>query len=206
MESAAVNEASYDLSIWIGLCLLLVLSACTYSPQDIKVTNVPFNVFESSTQEVDIDTIFETATQEVHKVLPGAYFQGMIFSGECHDLPRFRGKLIFVFAQVRPAIPRRQVMRATVVVDTVRQVMEIDYEDVSSFYPSTKRRVFIGGHAIKKVIVASYQNIVKLGHCEGDITLTQLDDFWIVRCGSLGDFSQKCQFKIKNAEINDGAE
>jgi len=203
-----VNRSSKSksiLNVWMSLCFLLVLSACTYGFQDIKVTGIPADVFEPGTQEFDIDILFETALQEVRKVLSGAYFQGMIFSGRCQDLPRLRGKLIFVFAQVRPAIPRQQVIRATVVIDTVRQVMEIDYGNVSAFYPSTKHRAFIGGQAIEEIAVASYQNVIKLGRCEGDITLTQFDDFWSVRCGSLNDFSQKCQFKIEYAEIGDSA-
>ncbi|MGC8880553.1 MAG: hypothetical protein ACP5R2_15170 [Anaerolineae bacterium] len=188
-----------------GLCLLLLLSACTYSFQfqDVKVTDVPIDVLKPGTQEVNVDVVFETVTQRVHETLPKAYFQGMVFSGRCQDLPHLQGKLVLVFRQVRMAIPRQQVVRATASVDTLRQTMDLYYEDVSNFYPSTKHRTFSGDHSIKEIAAIAHQHITELGLCDGDVTLTQLNDSWDVRCGSLSDFIQKCRFEIENAKIRD---
>lgn len=192
-------------SIYGGLCLLLLLSACTYNFQDVKMTDVPIDVLRPGIQEVDVDAVFETVTQRVHETLPKAYFQGMVFSGRCQNLPRLQGKLVFVFAQVRMGIPGRQVVRATASVDTVRQTMDLYYEDVSNFYPSTKRRTFSGDQSIKEIAATAHQHITELGLCDGDVTLTQLNDSWDVRCGSLSDFIQKCRFEIENGEIRNGA-
>lgn len=188
-----------------GVCLLLLLSACTYGFQfqDVKVTDVPINVLNPGTQEVNVDVVFATVTQRVHETLPKAYFQGMVFSGRCQDLPRLQGKLILVFTQVRTAIPRQQVVRATASVDTLRQAMDLYYEDVSNFYPSTKRRTFSGDRPIKEIAAIAYQHITELGLCDGDVTLTQLNDSWEVRCGSLSDFVQKCRFEIEDGKIRD---
>ena len=185
--------------------LLLLLSACTYGFQfqDIKVTDVPINVLKPGTQEVNLDVVFTTVTQKVHETLPKAYFQGMVFSGKCQDLPRLQGKLVLVFTQVRTAIPKQQVVRATASVDTLRKTMNLYYEDVSNFYPSTKHRTFNGDRSIKELAAIAYRYITELGLCDGDVTLTQLNDSWDVRCGSLSDFVQKCRFEIENGKIRD---
>jgi len=206
VESTAVNRQLALISnIGRGLCLLLLLSACTSSFQDVKVTDVPITVFEPGTQEeeVDVGVVFEAVTQRIHETLPEAYFQGMVFSGRCQDLPRLHGKLVLVFAHVQAGVPRQQVVKVTASVDTVRQTMDLYYEDVSIFYPSTKRQMFSGDYSIKEIAAVAHRRITELGLCDGDVTLTQLNDSWDVRCGSLSDFMQKCWFEIENGEIKD---
>jgi len=207
VEGTTVNRQLPLVSnICGGVCLLLLLSACTYGFQfqDIKVTDVPINVLKPGTQEVNLDVVFTTVTQKVHETLPKAYFQGMVFSGRCQALSKLQGKLVLIFAQVQVGIPRRQVVRATATVDTFQQIMDLHYVDESDFYPSTQRQTFHGDRFIKEIAAVAYQHIAELGLCDGDVTLTQLNDSWDVRCGSLSDFVQKCRFEIENGKIRDG--
>ncbi|RMD59660.1 hypothetical protein D6833_11115, partial [Candidatus Parcubacteria bacterium] len=107
------RQLTFASSICLSLWLLLLVSACASSFQDVKVTNVPVTVFKPGTQDVDADVVFEAVAQRIRKTLPNAYFQGMVFSGRCQDLPRLQGELVLTFVQVKVAIPRRQVVLAT---------------------------------------------------------------------------------------------
>lgn len=197
------RRLTFASTICLCLWLSLVLAACTSRFQEIKVTNVPVTVFKPGTQDVDVSVVLESVTQRVRETLPGAYFQGVVFSGRCPDLPRLQGKLILTFVQVQVAIPRQQVVLATASIDTVQQTMDLHYENVSSFYPSTKRRTLSGDHSIKEIAAIAHRHITELGLSDCDVTLTQLDDSWDVRCGPLGSFIQKCRFEIVNGEIKD---
>lgn len=167
------------------------------------MTDVPVTVFEPGTQDVDLDTILEAAAQRIHEILPGAHFQSLVFSGRCQDLPHLRGKLVLIFVQVQAAIPRQRVVRATATVDTVRQTMSLHYVDESDHYPSTQRQTFGGDCSVKEIAAIAYRHITELGLPDCDVTLTQLDDSWDVRCGPLSNFTEKCWFAIANGEIQD---
>lgn len=206
MECKAVNSPPLFICrhiYYLGLCLLLVLTSCTSRFQDTKVTNMPVAVSKPGTQEVDLDVLYSAVTQKVHETLPEAYFQGLVFSARCQDLPRLQGKLVLIFAQVRAAILGQQVVRATASVDTAHQTTDISYRDVSDSYPSTSRQVFGGDRAIKAIVAIAHQHITRLPLSACDVTITQLDNSWDVRCGRLDDFAQKCRFKIVDGEIID---
>jgi len=197
------RRLAFASNVCLCLWLSLLLFACTSRFQDVEMTNVPVNVFEPGTQEVDVDTVLETVAQRIHETLPEACFQGMVFSGRCQDLPRLQGKLVLVFVQVQVGIPKRQIVRATASVDTVQQTMDLHYEDVSDFHPSTKRRTLNGDRLIKEIAAIAHWHITELGLSDCDVTLTQLDDSWDVRCGPLNNFVQKCRFEIVNGEVKD---
>ena len=197
------RRLAFASNVYLCLWLSLLLFACTSRFQEVKVTNVPVTVFKPGTQNVDVSVVLEDVTQRVHEMLPGAYFQGMVFSGKCQDLSRLHGKLVLVFVQVQAAIPKRQVVRASASVDTVRQTMDLHYEDVSDFYPSTKRRTLNGDRSIKEIAAIAHRHITELGLSDCDVTLTQLDDSWDVRCGPLNNFVQKCRFEIVSGEVKD---
>lgn len=197
-------EWPIKLAFCVSLCLILLLSACATSFQETTVTNIPVAVSKQGTQGVNLDVIRDVAEQRVRSTLSGAYFQGMVFSGKCQDLPQLQGKVVLIFAQVRPAIPGQQVVRAFASINTDQKTMDIHYVDESEAYPLTERREFSGDRTFKEIADAVYQQITELGLSDCDVTLTQVeDDAWDVRCGPLDNFVQECRFGVVNGKIQD---
>lgn len=193
-------------TIHLGLTILFLLSACTANFQDVSMTNVPVTTFRAGKVGVDTDIVFDNVSQVIREKLPNAYFLGMVFSGKCQNLPGLQGRLILSFVQVRTAIPRQQVVMASAFVDTVQQTMDIEYLDYSRYEVSTRGRTFPGDQFVKSVAADAHRRITELGLCNDDITLTQLDGSWDVRCGELGNFVQNCRFGIINGVIQDNPE
>jgi hypothetical protein len=191
-----MNQRISRCSVRWGLCLVLFLSACAPAFQEVRVADVPVKVYKPGTQDVDIDIVWESVTKKLGEMLPGAYFQGMVFSGKCQDLLKLQGKLVLVFAQVRPAIPQQRVVRATISVDVTKQTMGIHLKDESNFYPSTRRLALDSGLSVKEVAAIAYQHIIESGLSDCDVTLSQSDRTWDVRCGPLDNFVQECRFEI----------
>lgn len=189
--------------ICVSLCLLSLLSACTSKFPDTKETGIPITVAKPGTQDIDVDVVFENAVQIVQSTLPGAYFRGMVFSGRCQDLPRLQGRLILVFERVQIAIPRRQVVLATASVDTVAQTMDLYYEDYSDVPVKTRQQTLLNHRLIKEIAAIAHRHINELGLSDCDVTLTQLDESWDVRCGALNNLTRKCHFEIINGKISD---
>lgn len=172
----------------------------------MEIRSIPIQAFKPGTREVDVDKIFEVAAQEIHKTLPQAALQGMVFSGSCQALPRLDGALIFIFVEERGIILSRQVLRGTASVDTSSQTMDLSFWDVSDQHPSTDQSRFPGDRDVKEAAALAYQHIIQMGLCEGNITMTRLRDRWDVRCGPLENFIQKCRFEIINGLIKEKQE
>jgi hypothetical protein len=165
------------------------------------VTDVPVAVFRENTLSVDIDIVFEAVTPYINKRLPEASFRGLIFSGKCQDLPQLRGTLVMVFVEKKNNLLGSQVTEATASIDTINQIMDIEYVDYSDLQISTQGRQFIGQDSFVRIAALAYQQITEQGLIDCDVTLTQRDESWDVRCGSLGNFIQKCRFDIQNDVI-----
>ena len=191
----------------LRVCLLCVaLLACRPELREPRPSQIAVAVLKPGTGEVDVDRVVHDITDEVHKVLPRAFAQGMVYSGECQDLPELRGKLVFVFADVTPRLFTDRVLRATATVDTERGTADIVYEDVSTMYPSTKHVPFVDDETIKHVAALASAHIEELGLVPCQVTLTQIADSWNVRCGDLGDFVLRCQFEIVGGEFLEASE
>lgn len=203
MEGRIMNRSfASALILCFGLCLSL-LTACAPKFPQVKVTDVPVNILNPSTQEVDLDIALEMGTRKIREVLPDAHFRGMVFSGKCQALPRLQGKLVLIFYQVRPALFKHQVVSGDASIDTVRQIMNLDFTDETEFYPLIRRELFIGDRSFKKIATLAHRHITELGLADCDVTITQLENAWDVRCGALGNFIQECRFEIINGEIRD---
>lgn len=191
--------------LYLGLCVLLLLSACTARFQNIESKSIPVSVFRPGTEDVDIDIAFQRATQRVRDILPRAFFQGMVISGKCSRLPKLEGKLIFIYAQIDQTVLVRQVIRGSASIDTVRGIMDLSFGDVSQYYPSTDQVTFPGGQSIAEMAAIAHRYINEQELFDCDVTITQLDDnSWDVRCGPLGNFVQECRFGIVNGKIYEG--
>lgn len=168
------------------------------------MTDVPVTIFKPGTQDIDVQIALDTVQDRVQRMLPGAYFNLMVFSGKCQDFPQLRGKLVLVFVQVSPAIPRPRVVKAVASIDTVQQTMDLHLKDVSDNYPSTRHRRLSDDPPFKEVSDIAHGHITKLGLVDCDVTITQLDDnSWDVRCGPLHNFVQQCHFEIVTGEVRD---
>jgi hypothetical protein len=183
-----------------GLCLSL-LTACAPKFQESTVTNIPVSILNPSTSEVDLDIALEVARKKIREVLPDAYFGGIIFSGKCQALPRLQGKLVLIFARVRPALFKQQVVSGVVSIDTVKQMMDLDYTDHSDYEWYDSPKIFVGDRSFKEIAALAHTHITKLGLYDCDVTLTQMDDSWDVRCGPLENFIQECRFEVINGKI-----
>jgi hypothetical protein len=74
--------------------------------------------------------------------------------------------------------------------------MDLHYRDESDFYPLTQQETFAGDNAFKKIAALAHRHITESGLSDCDVTITQLENSWDVRCGALENFIQKCQFEI----------
>jgi hypothetical protein len=190
--------------IWI-LCfgLYLSLTACAPKFPRVKVTDVPVSILNPSTQEVDLDIAFTIAIQKTQEMLPEAYFGGMVFSGRCQALPRLQGTLVLVFARVRSALFKQQIVSGVTSIDTVRQMMSLYYTDRSDYEWYDPPTTFPGNRSFREIATLAHRHITELGLSDCDITITQMDNSWDVRCGPLENFIQECRFEIINGEIHE---
>lgn len=127
----------------------------------------------------------------------------MVFSGKCQNLPHLRGKLVLIFEQVHPALFKQQVISGEASIDTVIQTMNLGFKDETDFYPLVRRGAFVGDSSFKKIAALAQRHITELGLSDCDVTITQLENSWDVRCGPLENFIQECRFEIINGEIRE---
>jgi hypothetical protein len=169
--------------------------------QDFTEEGIPIAVSEPGSERVSLDMIYDKALHEVRETLPGAYYQGMVFSGRCEDLKQLRGQLVLDFLQVRPGI-RQQAIRAIASVDIVQQEMNLQYQNESDYAIVTEPGSFPENESIQAVVKVASDYIYGLEIKDCDVTVTQLmDNSWDVRCGPLSNFVQQCRFRIDDGEI-----
>lgn len=187
--------------LWgVGLLCLLV-TACASRFEETRVADIPVKILRTDIQEIDLDMALEAAKGKAREVLPEAYFQRLVFSGKCRDLPRFQGTLVLVFEQVSSTPFKRQVIIGIASIDTVRQTMNLHFWDESDYELHIPQRTFVGTREFTKIASLAHSYITELGLDDCDVTLTQMDNSWDVRCGPLGNFVQKCRFEIADGVI-----
>ncbi len=197
------RQQSFTSVLCFGLCLSLLVTGCAPQFQEVRVADVSVNVSSPGTQDINLDIALKVAGERIRGVLPAAYFRGMVFSGKWQDLPRLRGRLGLTFEQVRPGLFKHQVVRSEALIDTVRQTMNLYFTDDTEFYPNVRQATFVGHNSFKEIAALAYKRITELGLEDGDVTLTQMDNSWDVRCGALENFVQRCQFDIADGVIRD---
>lgn len=181
------------------LLVSLLVTACTSRFETIRVTGLPASVSRPGASDVDMDIVFASAQHEVQQVLPDAYPISFTFSGECGGLSQLLGTINLGFVQVRSGILRRQVLSGLVSVDTIEETMDLHFEDHSPYYPSTVPLTLQDGLAVKKVAAIAHEHITSLGASGCDVTLTHLEDRWLVVCTELGSGTlgqRECEFEI----------
>lgn len=186
--------------------MLMMLAACTSSFSSTEMNDIPVSALKPGTSGVDVDFIFKQVQQEVQKTLPGAVFQGMVYSGSCQSLPQLEGRLVFILVEERGTFLNRQVLRAIATVHIIQQRMDLSFWDVSDQHPSTHINKFIGDDGIKETIAKAQIQVNELGLCKDDITISQIKEGWDVRCGPLENFIQLCRFEIINGQIKEKRE
>lgn len=183
---------------WLSLIALLV-TACTSRFNTIRMTGLPASVSRPGTPDVDMDIVLASAQNEVQQVLPNAYLTSFTFSGKCRDLSKLRGTINLGFVQRRSSILGRQVLSGLVSVDTIEETMDLRFEDHSAYYPPTVLLTLQDGVTVREVATIAQEYITSLGPPDCDVTLTHLEDSWLVVCTELGSGTlgqRKCEFEI----------
>ncbi len=186
-----------------AVVLFWLLSACTPEFAKFVIRDIPVDVYDPGTQRVNFDRVYQSAQQQVSAKLPNAYFAGMVFSGKCRDLPQLEGELALIFLQVRPGILQHQVLQAIALIDTISGTMDVRFTDESSSYPVLQQETFVGDAAFKDVARIAYGHLSAHNADDYDVTVTQQQNSWAVRCGGRGDFVQQCSFRITDGKIKD---
>lgn len=185
-------------TFWLLLVILLA-TACSSRFENVRITGLPANVSRPSASDVDVDIVLTSARNEVQRVLPNAYLTSFTFSGKCEDLSELHGTINLGFVQTRSGILGRQVLSGLVSVDTIEKTMDLLFEDHSAYYPSTVLLTLQNGVTIGEVATIAHKYTTSLGPPDCDVTLTHLEESWLVVCtesgsGTLGQ--RKCEFEI----------
>lgn len=196
----ALGSLAILLSAYV---LFILLGAYIGGFQDFEETDVPITISSPSSEPTDVDLVFQQATERIQRTLKGAYFQDMVYSGKCKDLPYLRGRLVFLFVEVNPRLLSQQILSGTASVDTFHKTMNLYFTDESNHYHSTERGLFPGHNGVEEIAQLAHQHITALNLCDGDVTITQLTERWDVRCGPLENFITKCNFEIIDGKIED---
>jgi len=183
--------------------LILLLSACSKSPNPSDQFGIRISPPQSGGQEINYDSLYRVSQNEIEKTLPGAIFIGAVFSSSCEDLPRLRGTLVLTFAQVRQALLGEQIYWGIATLDTSERRMNLEYIDASNSYPRTKAMPSVNHEQIQRIVEIAETHIKELHIPNCDVTITQLDEKWDIRCGKLTDATQKCHFEIENGRVLD---
>lgn len=191
-------------SLATALCwlwLVCSLATCTTRFEPIELTALPINVSQPGAQEIDVEVVLASAESQVKKILPDAYLEFFGFSGDCQGLPHLHGTINLGFDQVRKGLLRRQVLSASVSVNTVKGTMDLHFADYSSYYVSTSPLLLQDSLPVREIAVLAYENIIRLGvaPCDVNLTWSGTRDAWLVVCtapgsGSLGP--RQCVFEI----------
>jgi hypothetical protein len=204
LRAAQMKVFTPNTYTWLGLCWLVLVVACSPSFREIQLTDVPVQALDSNTKSVNTDIVLTAVTQKVHETLPSAYYRGMVFAGRCEDLSQLRGKLVLIFLQTQWGFPKQRAFRAVASVDTIQQKMNLRYTDETNYYPATEQQTFAGDQSVKIIFALAHQHIAQQQIPDCDVTVTELDDVWHVRCGPLENFIKKCEFEItKEGIINE---
>lgn len=190
----------YSIPLLKNCCLLfltLLFVACSPSFQEINVEDIPIEVMLPDSQVVDMDVVMRSANLQIQDVLPGAQLSGIVFSSSCEDLSQLRGEIVLSFVKTQFSIPNERVVSAIASINTIQQTMDIHVKDMTDFYWSTEiLDIENDSLNLNKISTKAFNQIKVSESANCDVTITRMKDSWLVRCGPLGNFVQKCQFEI----------
>jgi hypothetical protein len=190
--------------LWRGACVLLMILACRTPMETVKETDLPVESSTSGTQEVDADLAFEAARNHVRERLPEAYFVGMSLVAPCDDLWRLEGTLSFSFLQVRRVLLEEEIIEATALVDTVKQRMDVLFQDLSHAAVRREPDPFWGDRGLRDIANLAQRRITSLGISPCTASLTQLSSGWRVHCRQPPPVDRErpdCRFEIVDGKI-----
>ncbi len=185
--------------VFWSLLVSLLVPACVPRFETIRMTGLPASVSQPGTPGVDVGTVLANARYQVQQVLPNSYLASFTFSGKCEGLPGLHGTINLRFIQVRSGILRRQVLSGAASVNTIEETMDLRFEDISAYYPSTVPLVLDDGLSVAEVGTIAHKYIATLELPNCDVILTRLEETWLVVCtqpgsGVLGP--RVCEFEI----------
>jgi hypothetical protein len=158
-------------------------------------------------QDVDLDVIYAAVEPIVRRVLPDGRFNALVFFGTCRDLPLLRGRVVLIFEQRRVVWLRPEVLVGSALIDTIRQTMDLSYEDLADVSTTLESREFVGNAEVRRVASLASGHLSDLGLRECQVTMTQSSKTpspqWDVLCTSAADPARPCHFAVINAGIAD---
>jgi nitrogen regulatory protein PII len=113
------------------------------------------------------------------------------------------GQYILIFVKTEWILLQQATIRATASIDTLQQQMDITYENVTDLYPRTQPMPIIANRDFRATIESAKKHIEDSAISDCNITITQVDNIWDVRCEALENHSQKCHFVIDNGRVKD---
>jgi hypothetical protein len=185
-----------------GVLLVVTALSCSCRPafNHVYLTDVPVRIYaEDNSDYPNVDIIREDVQTKVSESIPGAMYKDFLFSGKCSELPAHQGTMLFTFQRVQNYLNGKQVIFVTATVDTRQQTVKIEALDESSFYPNLQQDEPTTEAAFGRITQIAYQHINQLGLSNCNVTITQQEDHWDVRCGAFNDFEQKCWFAINSS-------
>lgn len=184
------------LLVFLVALFTVSLVSCRPKFQSVYMTDVPIQTLDPDSEEIDLGTLMVDVQMIIKRMLPGARFRGMVFSGQCKDVSKLRGRLVVDFIQTRDFLNGPQILVATASIDVIQESMTLTILDESTGYPSMVLLPEVTDHQLKEITQIAYRHITEQELDECDVTVTQGIDQWDVRCGSLDDFIQQCRFAI----------
>jgi hypothetical protein len=178
------------------ILLVVFLVSCRPEFKPVSFEDIPIGVSQLNSDEINLDVVVINVQKKVRERLPDAYFGGLVFTGKCHDLPQLHGRIILLYIQVKQYLLEQEVLYAVATVNTDQRVMELGISDWTDNYASTNESPSVTDFFFKGIADKAYQHIVEAGLTDCDVTITQADDVWDVRCGPLENFIQECSFAI----------
>ena len=182
--------------IAIGLVVLL-LGGCRERFKEIEIQDIPVEVTNARTGGVDAELVLNSAQQRVWDYVPGAYINAFAFTGRCDALLSVKGRFHFQFVRTEKSFLKDRVFGAFVSVNTIHETMYVKFIDYTDIDFRTDGLTLgadeIGFDEVTK-IAHDYISTSGLSGC--DVTITRIEESWMVRCGAIENFVQECLFEI----------
>ena len=149
-------------------------------------------------QDIKMDIIIQDVTPHIQAILPTAQLSSIVFSGNCNDLPKLYGEIVFDFVGTKRSFPQKRVVSILATINTTAQTLNVHARDMTDYYWTTETLDLEDKTVLTfdEIFNIAFEEITALGLSDCDVTITRLKDSWVVRCGPLENFIQECRFGI----------
>jgi hypothetical protein len=198
-------QMKYDIlfSLLVVIVLSLSMMNCSGTSRDVTITDLPINLSQPDSEEVDLDLAISNAQAAVRRWLPNAQYRGMVYKGNCQDLPKIRGVIVVGFMQIKDKSFRIQpeVLTATASIQTDKQTVNIDIWDDTYHYPNTDLDPIVTDAHFRQVSKAAYEYLLKEGIENCNVTVSQLGNVWSVLCNAVNETDRLCNFDVDSKTL-----